>query len=302
MGNGPVDALFGAVDAAVQPAFGWHPVLEEYEIKAVSGGEDAQGRVLVRCRRSSDEGPGALVVTGHGLSTNIIEASLEAYLVAVNKLHGAEIGGGSLAFVGQRTAEDASLSAMADASGSRRSRAMASGPRSSGRRGAVLDAVGAREGFAIEWRTIVAGGAAIDAYGTALRAEDLEPAAAPTRCSSAPSAGRSWDDPDATVRPEQALFALRGGLGLFANLRPVKVHPALVPSSPLRPELLEGVDMLIVRELTAGLYFGRPSEQRETPEGRVAVDTLRYTRPRSGASCGWRSSWRGGRAAARRLT
>ncbi len=105
-GNGPVNALFGAVDAAIHPALGWHPVLEEYEIKAVSAGEDAQGQVLVRCRRSSDEGPGALAVTGHGLSTNIIEASLEAYLVATNKLHGAEINGVSVAFVGRRTADD----------------------------------------------------------------------------------------------------------------------------------------------------------------------------------------------------
>ncbi len=105
IGNGPVDALFEAVDAALQPVFGWHPVLEAYEIKAVSGGEDAQGRVLVRCRRSSDVGPGALVVAGHGLSTNIIEASLEAYLVAVNKLHGAQIGPASPAFVASRTTE-----------------------------------------------------------------------------------------------------------------------------------------------------------------------------------------------------
>jgi len=105
IGNGPVDALYAAVDAAVQPVFGWHPVLESYEIKAVSGGEDAQGRVLVRCRRSSDTGPGALVVSGHGLSTDIIEASVEAYLVTVNKLHGAEIGPASPAYVAQRTAE-----------------------------------------------------------------------------------------------------------------------------------------------------------------------------------------------------
>jgi 2-isopropylmalate synthase len=104
-GNGPVNALFAAVDAILQPTVGWHPVLTEYEIKAVSAGEDAQGQVLVRCRRSSDEGPGALVVTGHGLSTNIIEASIEAYLAAANKLHGAEINGVSVAFVGQRTAE-----------------------------------------------------------------------------------------------------------------------------------------------------------------------------------------------------
>ena len=106
IGNGPVDALFEAVDAALTPVFGWHPVLESYEIKAVSSGEDAQGRVLVRCRRSTDEGPGALVVSGHGLSTNIIEASIEAYLVAVNKLHGAEIGPASPAFVVQRTIEE----------------------------------------------------------------------------------------------------------------------------------------------------------------------------------------------------
>ena len=104
IGNGPVDALYEAVDAAVEPVFGWHPVLQTYEIKAVSGGEDAQGRVLVRCRRSIDTGPGALVVSGHGLSTNIIEASIEAYLVAVNKLHGAT-GSAASAFVATRTSE-----------------------------------------------------------------------------------------------------------------------------------------------------------------------------------------------------
>lgn len=105
-GNGPVNALYGAIDAAVEPVLGWHPILSEYEIKAVSAGEDAQGQVLVRCRRSTDDGPGALVVTGHGLSTNIIEASLEAYLVALNKLHGARIEGASAAFVSPRTVEE----------------------------------------------------------------------------------------------------------------------------------------------------------------------------------------------------
>jgi 2-isopropylmalate synthase len=105
IGNGPVDALFAAVDDALQSTFGWHPVLEAYEIKAVSAGEDAQGRVLVRCRRSTDVGPGALAVSGHGLSTNIIEASIEAYLVAVNKLHGAGIGSASPAYSAARTTE-----------------------------------------------------------------------------------------------------------------------------------------------------------------------------------------------------
>ncbi|MFI5261176.1 MAG: 2-isopropylmalate synthase [Candidatus Limnocylindrales bacterium] len=86
-GNGPVDALFGAVDAAVQAALGWHPVLTEYEIRAVTAGEDAQGRAMVRCRRSTDPVEAA-PATGHGLSTNIIESSLEGYLAALNKLAG----------------------------------------------------------------------------------------------------------------------------------------------------------------------------------------------------------------------
>jgi 2-isopropylmalate synthase len=107
-GNGPVNALYAAVDRAIEPVLGWTPKLSEYEIKAVSGGEDAQGQVLVRCRRSTDDGPGAFAVTGHGLSTNIIEASLEAYLVAVNKLHGAQIGSVGSAFVARTSTEERS--------------------------------------------------------------------------------------------------------------------------------------------------------------------------------------------------
>jgi 3-isopropylmalate dehydrogenase len=141
----------------------------------------------------------------------------------------------------------------------------------------VLDAVAARDGFEIEWLDVVAGGAAIDAYGTAFRPDDLAAVAACDAVLLGAVGGPRWDDPDARVRPEQALFALRGGLELFANLRPVTILPALLASSPLRPEVLEGVDLLIVRELTSGLYFGRPSEQRDTPEGRVGVDTLWYT-------------------------
>jgi 3-isopropylmalate dehydrogenase len=142
---------------------------------------------------------------------------------------------------------------------------------------AVLEAVAARDRFEIAWQDVVAGGAAIDAFGTAFRPEDLPAVAACDAVLLGAVGGPRWDDPDAHVRPEQALFALRGGLELFANLRPVTILPALVASSPLRPEVLEGVDLLIVRELTSGLYFGRPSEQRDTPEGRVGVDTLWYT-------------------------
>ena len=151
------------------------------------------------------------------------------------------------------------------------------GPEVVGAARRVLEAAGSTFGFDLAWTEIVAGGAGIDAYGVAIRAEDVEAAGAADAVLLGAVGGPKWDDPNARVRPEQALFALRGGLELFANLRPVTVHPALIPSSPLRPELLAGVDLLIVRELTSGLYFGRPSEERETSDGRVAVDTLWYT-------------------------
>ena len=141
----------------------------------------------------------------------------------------------------------------------------------------VVDAAGQTFGFSVEWTEVLAGGACIDANGVAITSDGLEVAGAADAVLLGAVGGPKWSDPNAAVRPEQALFALRGGLELFANLRPVRVHPALVPSSPLRRELLADVDLLIVRELTSGLYFGRPSEERQTGDGRVAVDTLWYT-------------------------
>lgn len=141
----------------------------------------------------------------------------------------------------------------------------------------VLEAVGSRFGFAFAWNRLVVGGAGIDAYGVACRPEDVEACREADAVLLGAVGGPKWDDPDATVRPEQALFALRGGLGLFANLRPITVHHQLIGASPLKPELLEGVDCLILRELTSGLYFGKPSEPRETDDGRAAIDTLWYT-------------------------
>jgi 3-isopropylmalate dehydrogenase len=141
----------------------------------------------------------------------------------------------------------------------------------------VLEAVAERYGFAFEWTTVVAGGAAIDAYGTALRDEDLDVCADGDAVFLGAVGGPKWDDPQAAVRPEQALFALRKGLGLYANLRPINVEPALVDTSPLRPARLRGVDLLIVRELTGGLYFGERTEGRPGPDGRVAVDSLPYS-------------------------
>ena len=142
---------------------------------------------------------------------------------------------------------------------------------------AVFDAAGQAFGFTVEWSELLAGGVAIDAHRTAIRDEDVAAAGDADAILLGAVGGPKWDDPKATVRPEQALFALRGGLGLFANLRPVTVHPALVPSSPLRPDLLEGVDLLIVRELTGGLYFGGRTEAIGEVGKRIASDTLPYS-------------------------
>ena len=89
--------------------------------------------------------------------------------------------------------------------------------------------------------------------------------------------GPKWDDPQAKVRPEDGILALRKGLGLFANLRPVKVFPMLIDSTNLKPGVIEGVDFIFVRELTGGLYFGRPKRQWQTSRGRRAVDTMTYS-------------------------
>ena len=141
----------------------------------------------------------------------------------------------------------------------------------------VLEAVGAADGFTVDWTELVVGGSGIDAYGVAIRPEDVAACAAADAVYLGAVGGPKWDDPTSAVRPEQALFALRGGLGLFANLRPVTVHPTLIAASPLRPELLRGVDMLIVRELTGGLYFGSRTEATGAPGSRAASDTLPYT-------------------------
>jgi len=153
------------------------------------------------------------------------------------------------------------------------------GPEVLGEARRVLDAAGAALGFEIEWSEHRVGGAAIDAYGVPFRDEDLAACREVDGILLGAVGGPKWDDPNAAVRPEQALFKLRGGLGLFANLRPVTVHPSLVASSPLRPELLEGVDLLILRELTGGLYFGARQEAGEAGAGdeRSASDTLPYT-------------------------
>ncbi len=121
------------------------------------------------------------------------------------------------------------------------------------------------------------GGCAIDVSGTALSQETLDMCKQCDAVLLGAVGGPKWDDPRAKVRPEDGLLALRKELGLFANLRPVKVLPMLVNSTNLKPNVVQGVDLIFVRELTGGLYFGQPKKQWQTPEGRQAVDTMAYS-------------------------
>jgi 3-isopropylmalate dehydrogenase len=139
----------------------------------------------------------------------------------------------------------------------------------------VLQAVAARFGHRFSVEHGLVGGVAIDATGEPLPQATLDMSRAADAVLFGAVGDPKYDDPQASVRPEQALLDIRQALGLFANLRPVWVHPALANASPLRPELVQGVDLIVVRELTGGIYFGEPRvEGRER-----AVDTMVYTRP-----------------------
>lgn len=141
----------------------------------------------------------------------------------------------------------------------------------------VLQSVAEAFGHEFSFTEHLVGGCSIDAEGTALTDQALEACRGADAVLLGAVGGPAWDDPTAAVRPEQGLLRLRSELGLFANLRPVKVFPELVASSPLRPELLEGVDVLVVRELTGGIYFGEPRMREEVNGVTRAVDTMAYT-------------------------
>jgi 3-isopropylmalate dehydrogenase len=140
----------------------------------------------------------------------------------------------------------------------------------------VLQAVGDANGHSFTFTEHLMGGCSIDAHGTALTDETLAACQAADAVLLGAVGGPKWDDPAAKVRPEQGLLRLRKELGVFANLRPVRVYPALADLSPVKPANLRGVDMLVLRELTGGLYFGQPKERRLVDGHRWAVDTLEY--------------------------
>ena len=140
----------------------------------------------------------------------------------------------------------------------------------------VLETLADRRGHQFHFEKRLIGGCAIDDCGVALADQTLADCQKSDAVLLGAVGGPKWDNPSAAVRPEQGLLALRKGLGVFANLRPVKVHPRLVDASPLKPEKLAGVDLVVVRELTGGLYFGKPQGSSLVNGHERAVDTLEY--------------------------
>jgi 3-isopropylmalate dehydrogenase len=136
----------------------------------------------------------------------------------------------------------------------------------------VLEAIASRFGHDFKFEAHLIGGAAIDASQTALPTSTISACGTADAVLLGAVGGPKWSDPNAKVRPEQGLLAIRKALGLFANLRPVTLHPALLDASPIRPEVLQGTDIMVVRELTGGIYFG---EKQRTATS--ASDLCTYT-------------------------
>jgi 3-isopropylmalate dehydrogenase len=150
------------------------------------------------------------------------------------------------------------------------------GPEVIGQARAVLEAVASRAGHELSFETQLIGGIAIDETGDPLPPATLSACKAADAVMLGAVGGPKWDDPNAKTRPEKGLLAIRKGLGLFANLRPVRSYPELIDASPLKRERIEGCNMLILRELTGGLYFGKQYRE-QTEHGLKVVDTLEYT-------------------------
>jgi 3-isopropylmalate dehydrogenase len=141
----------------------------------------------------------------------------------------------------------------------------------------VLKAVAKKYGHTVEFKPGLIGAVSIDATGSALTEETIEMC---RKCDSVllgAVGDPKYDDPSLKERPENGLLAIRKSLGLFANLRPVTILPMLADATSLKPEIIKDVDMMVVRELTGGLYFGQPKKRWEDAKGKYAVDTMAYS-------------------------
>ncbi|MEL7187298.1 MAG: 3-isopropylmalate dehydrogenase [Pseudomonadota bacterium] len=136
----------------------------------------------------------------------------------------------------------------------------------------VLVAVAEQHGHSFSYHEELIGGAAIDACNDPLPPQTMERCQASDGVLLGAVGGPKWSDPNAPVRPEQGLLAIRSLLGVYANIRPVRIYKELAGASPLRPEILQGVDMLVIRELTGGIYFGK-----KTRDANSASDLCEYT-------------------------
>ncbi len=141
----------------------------------------------------------------------------------------------------------------------------------------VLNAISKAFGHTFNLQYGDVGGISIDKHGTPLLDEVRELAGSSDAVLFGAVGGPKWDDPTANMRPEDGLLQLRAEMGVFANIRPVKVYPNLIESSVLKPEVLKDVDMVVVRELTGGLYYGEPKGRNQTDSGWTSVDTMFYT-------------------------
>ncbi len=141
----------------------------------------------------------------------------------------------------------------------------------------AMNAVGVKYNHGFTYINGLVGGVAIEKEGTALAGDTLKMC---QRCDAVllgAVGDPKYDDPQAPIHPEDGLLELRKELGLFANLRPVKVYPALIDNTNFKPDVIRGVDFVFVRELTGGLYFGRPKRQWRTTRGRRAIDSMSYS-------------------------
>ncbi len=141
----------------------------------------------------------------------------------------------------------------------------------------VLQAVGRKFGHTFGLTNGLIGGVAIDKEGTALSDATLDMCRKKDAILFGAVGDPKYDDPQAPIHPEDGLLKIRAELGLFANIRPVHLYPQLIESTPLKPQIVKGTDFVVIRELTGGLYFGRPKRQWTTSRGRRAVDTMAYS-------------------------